>query len=389
MSTSILPSPAKRINSIDILRGIVMVVMALDHTRDYFSGFKFEPTDMQHTTAALFFTRWITHFCAPVFVFLSGTSAFLSYMPTGRQVGKGRTKQQESLRLLTRGLWLIVLEVTVVRLGWAFNFDYSMVFLQVIWAIGVSMVVLSVLIFLPRQVILLIGLAMIFGHNAFDNVHPQGSIGVLWQFLHVQSPVAWGNHNTIMVLYPLVPWIGVMAAGFCFGAIFKQEERVRNTMLYVTGISAIVLFVVLRYTNGYGDPLPWKPQAAWWRTVLSFINCTKYPPSLLYLLMTIGPAITVLPLLEKMSGAVGRIFTVYGRVPLFYYILHIYLIHTMAVMAGYFFKGNVMAGFFPHPGFSLPVVYALWLSVVMILYLPCRWFMRVKMNHKKWWLSYL
>jgi uncharacterized membrane protein len=374
--------PIKRISSIDILRGMVMVVMALDHTRDYFTDFKFDPTDLQHASTIMFFTRWITHFCAPVFIFLSGTSAFLS-------MSKGLTKQQKSLQLFIRGLWLIVLEVTIVRLGWAFDFDYSFVFLQVIWAIGVSMVVLSLLIFLPRQLILFIGLAMIFGHDVLDNLQPQGSTGILWQFLHVQSRVAWGSNKTIWIIYPLIPWVGVMASGYCFGALFKKEEGARNKSLYLIGIGAIVLFIVLRFTNAYGDPSPWKPQPTWWRTVLSFINCSKYPPSLLYLLMTLGPAIAVLPLLEKMSGVAGRIFTVYGRVPLFYYILHIYLIHAMAVTFSYFFRGNATVGIFDHPGYSLPLVYAYWLAAVAILYLPCRWFMEVKMNHRKWWLSYL
>ena len=376
------PLASKRIRSIDILRGIVMVVMALDHTRDFFSDFKFEPTDLQHASTVLFFTRWITHFCAPVFIFLSGTSAFLS-------MGKGKTKKQESLRLLTRGLWLIVLEVTVVRLGWAFDLTYNLVFFQVIWAIGVSMIVLSLLIFLPKQLILLLGLVMIFVHNAFDNLHPSQGIGIAWHFLHVQGPLQWGNGRTLMIIYPLIPWIGVMAVGFCFGALFKKEEKQRNNALYITGISAIVLFILMRMINTYGDPSQWKVQGAWWRTVLSFINCTKYPPSLLYLLMTLGPAITLLPIMEKMSGIIGHIFIVYGRVPLFYYVLHIYLIHGMAIAFSYFFRDNALVTVFSHPGYSLSFVYAFWIMAVVILYFPCRWFMYIKMNNRQWWLSYL
>jgi uncharacterized membrane protein len=373
----------KRVLAIDILRGIVMVIMALDHTRDFFSDFKFEPTDLRHAGTIMFLTRWITHFCAPVFVFLSGTSAFLS-------LGRGLAKKDAALKLLTRGLWLIVLELTLVREGWTFDFNYSLVFLQVIWAIGCSMIALSALIFLPQSIVLAFGLLMIFGHNMLDNIHPApGAAGVLWQVLHVQSPVLYGRGNTIMIFYPLIPWIGVMAVGYCFGSIIRKDERQRDRLLYGIGISAIVLFIVLRWLNVYGDPAPWKEQGVFRRTVLSFINCTKYPPSLLYLLMTLGPAIVLMPFLEKLGGVVARVFTVYGRVPLFYYIIHLYLIHTMALVASYFLSGNAPVEIFSHPGYSLPVVYLFWLTAVIILYFPCRWFMQVKMNYKKWWLSYL
>jgi len=371
----------KRVLSIDILRGIIMVIMALDHTRDFFSDYQFEPTDLHHAGTIMFFTRWITHFCAPVFVFLAGTSVFLS--------GKRKSKKELFFRLLSRGIWLIVLELTFVHLGWAFNFDYSHIFLQVIWALGVSMICLSVLIFLPRQLILGIGLIMIFGHNAFDGLHPAGSVGVFWDFLHVQGPITYGHGNSIFIMYPLIPWIGVMATGYCFGAVFVLHEKKRRDAQYLIGMSAMVLFVVIRAINLYGDPSPWLPQPTWWRTVLSFLNCTKYPPSLLYLLMTLGPSIALLPLLEKMSGKVARIFLVYGRVPLFYYVLHIFLIHGMAIIDGYFFKGNAVTTVFSHPGFSLPVVYCFWLLAVIILYFPCRWFMRIKMSRHDWWLSYL
>ncbi len=376
-----IPAP-KRINSIDVLRGIVMVVMALDHVRDYFSDFKYEPTDLQHAGTIMFFTRWATHYCAPVFIFLSGTSAFLS-------MGKGRTIKEEAMRLLTRGLWLLVLEMTIVRFGWTFDVDYSMIFLQVIWAIGISMIVLSGLIFLPRAAILSIGLTMIFTHNLFDGMQPTGAIRVLWQFLHVQGMLPYGNGNNIFVIYPLIPWIGVMAVGFCFGAVFNMEETARNKWLYRTGGSAMLLFVALRFINLYGDPSPWQIQPTAWRTVLSFINCTKYPPSLLYLLMTLGPAILLMPLLERMSGVIGDIFKVYGRVPLFYYILHIYLVHGMAVIASYLFSNGAPVKVFEHPGYGLPVVYGVWLLAVVILYFPSRWFMRIKQSHRKWWLSYL
>jgi uncharacterized membrane protein len=375
-----------RVRSIDLLRGIVMVVMALDHTRDYFHSYSGNPTDLTQVSTALFLTRWVTHFCAPVFVFLSGTSAYLS-------MGRGKTKREEAWRLLTRGLWLILLELTLIRIGWSFDVTYSLVFLQVIWAIGVSMIVLSALIFLPRTVILTIALVMIGGHNLLDDLHPAGSAGVLWQVLHVQSPIMWGNGNTLMILYPLVPWVGVMAAGYCFGAVVKMEAARRQRWLYGTGLGAIALFIVIRFTNVYGDPSPWHAQTHWWRTVLSFINCTKYPPSLLYLLMTLGPAITFIALMQARTAAKpskpAAVFTVYGRVPLFYYILHIYLLHGMAVLCSYLFRQGAAVSVFAHPGYSLGVVYVFWLSAVALLYLPCRWFMRIKTTHRKWWLSYL
>lgn len=375
------PTTSNRILSIDILRGLVMVIMALDHTRDFFSGYPFEPTDLQHPDTTMFFTRWITHFCAPVFIFLSGTSAFLS-------LGKKGTKQQAAMRLLTRGLWMIVLELTLVRLGWAFDVNYKLIFLQVIWAIGISMIALSAFIFLPRPVILALGLIMIFGHNMMDNLSPT-TLPALWQLLHVQGPLTYGEGNTVMVIYPLIPWIGVMAVGYCFGWVFRQEMRTRQRLLYLIGGGALLLFILLRIGNIYGDPVPWATQTTAWYSFLSFINVSKYPPSLLYLLMTLGSAIAVLPLLEKMDGAIGRIFLVFGKVPLFYYILHIYLIHGLAVLIAYITTGKTVATVFSHPGFNLAVVYAFWLLVVVVLYFPSRWFMGIKQNHRKWWLSYL
>lgn len=387
-----LSNTTRRIASVDILRGIIMVIMALDHTRDYFTNFYNDPTDLSVATTPMFLTRWITHFCAPVFVFLSGTSAFLSF-------SKGKTKKEAAGFLLTRGIWLIILEFTIVKIGWTFNFDYSMIFVQVIWAIGWSMIFLAGLVFLPMPLMLTIGLLMIFGHNMYDNVHAArfGDNAIWWNIVHEFGAEPIGPQNKFMVIYPLVPWIGVMATGYCFGTIMQKEKTQRNKWLYTIGISAIIFFIILRYTNTYGDMHPWAEQGSWPRTVLSFINCTKYPPSLLYLLMTIGPAITFMPLLERMNNAVGRFFTVYGRVPMFYYVLHIYLLHTMAIIVGVFLKvpieyftdSDKFFGPKPNWGFSLAGVYLYWAIAVLLLYFPCRWFMFIKMNHKKWWLSYL
>jgi uncharacterized membrane protein len=327
-----------------------------------------------------------------VFIFLSGVSAYLS-------LSKGKTKPQAAGFLLTRGIWLLILEFTIVRFGWMFNIDYTSMVVQVIWAIGWSMIFLAGLVFLPRAVILAISLLMIFGHNALDSIHATGfgEQGMWWNFAHEFGPVNFTNGVSLLVIYPLIPWIGVMAAGYCFGTIFQRAEAERDRMLYATGFSAIALFILLRDFNIYGDPVPWQPQAAWWRSVLSFLNCQKYPPSLLYLLMTIGPAITFMPLLERMNGAVGRFFTVFGRVPMFYYILHIYLIHGMALIVGlmmdmpthYFTDSDAIFGPKPGWGFSLPIVYMYWALAIALLYIPCRWFMYVKMNNRQWWLSYL
>jgi uncharacterized membrane protein len=387
-----LASQNKRIISIDILRGIIMVVMALDHTRDFFSNFQYNPLDLEHTNIAMFFTRWITHFCAPVFVFLSGTSAFLSF-------NKGKTKKEAAKYLLTRGLWLVILEFTIIRFGWLFNFDYTHLIVQVIWAIGWAMIFLSRLIFLPYPLILAIGLALIFGHNVFDTTHADafGGYAGFWNVLHEMGLVQLTESTSLFVIYPLVPWIGVMAVGYCFGKIFTKPEADRNMWLYSLGIAAIMLFVITRYINIYGDSHHWVAQDTTVNTILSFIDCTKYPPSLLYLLMTLGPAILVLPLLEKLNNAISRFFLVFGRVPMFYYILHIYLIHTMAMTIALF--QNIPAYYFtdtdksfgPKPGwgYDLQGVYFYWALTIAILYFPCRWFMNIKMNHKKWWLSYI
>jgi uncharacterized membrane protein len=379
----------KRIVSIDVLRGIVMVLMALDHTRDYFTNFKFSPTDLEHASTAMFLTRWITHFCAPVFIFLSGSSALLSLQ-------KGKSKNEAALFLLKRGLWLILLEVTVVRFGWLFNLDYNFVFVQVIWAIGWSMVCLSALIYLPLRWLTALSLLVICSHNLLDGIHSEqfGANAIWWDLLHEQNGVKIGG-STFFVAYPVIPWIAVMSLGYCFGKILLFEERKRNKLLYQIGLGAIALFIALRFLDIYGDPLHWQVQDTWEKSVLSFINCEKYPPSLLYLLMTLGPAVTLLPLLEKARGAIGKFFMVYGKVPMFYYILHLYLIHGMALAVG-LLNGIPASNFtsgFNNPaedwGYGLPGVYLAWCIAILILYFPCRWFVKVKERRKDWWLGYL
>jgi uncharacterized membrane protein len=383
---------SRRIASVDILRGIIMVIMALDHARDYFSNYRGDPLDFNHVSVAMFFTRWTTHFCAPVFIFLSGTSAFLSF-------NKGKTKKEASLTLLTRGIWLLLLELTVIRFGWQFNFDYSLIVFQVIWAIGWSMIFLAGFIYLPIPIIATIGFVIVFGHNSLDMIQAKnfGDNAVYWDIIHEQGFLHFKDGINLFVIYPLIPWIGVMALGYCFGTILLKPELERNKWLYRIGIGAITLFILLRWSNLYGDRNVWAHQSTALNTVLDFIKCEKYPPSLLYLLMTIGPAIALMPLLENANNKVSRFFSVYGRVPMFYYILHIYLLHEMALLSGIiagapieiFTKNGALFDPKNTWGFSLGIVYLYWISAVLLLYFPCRWFMKVKAKHKKWWLSYL
>jgi uncharacterized membrane protein len=390
------PLPARqpsrvRLDSVDMLRGLVMVIMALDHTRDYFTAVRFNPTDLTQTTAALFLTRWITHFCAPVFVFLAGTGAFLS-------VARGKTRRELAWFLVTRGLWLVVLEVTVVRFAWAFNLDYSSgVFIQVIWALGVSMIALAALIVLPRAAITGIGLLMVLGHNLLDSVQPAafGSAGWLWTILHVQAPIALAGYP-VFVAYPLIPWIGVMALGYTFGPLLLRPEAERRRLLLRLGGAMTLAFFVVRSLNFYGDPGPWSGQPSLLYTMLSFLNTTKYPPSLSFLLMTLGPSIMALAWFEQLRGAVARFLIVFGRVPLFFYILHLLLIHALALVVGLLlgydarqFMVDWVQGLPGDWGFGLGVVYLMWALVVLALYPVCRWFAGVKARRRDAWLSYL
>jgi len=378
--TTIAIQPKKRIDSIDVLRGIVMVIMALDHTRDFFSNITYDPTDLTKASTALFLTRFITHFCAATFVFLAGTSAFL-------YLSRGKTKKEASIFLLTRGIWLIILEITVIRIGWDMVLNFNFITLQVIWAIGVSMVVLSVLIYLPVRVIGAFGLLLIFGHDLLDKIGPEyfnHTGAIIWEFLHVQSTLSFGGHYQVLIYYPLIPWIGVMAVGYSFGTIFKLESGKRRKSLLILGFSAIALFVIIRAFNIYGDPGIWTTQGAWYRTVLSFIDIHKYPPSLDYLLITLGPALLLLSVLEKAQNKLTDIFVIYGRVPMFYYILHLYLLHITAIVVTIICAHTGITF-----GFGLPVVYFVWISVVITLYFPCRWYMNYKRTHKYWWLGYI
>jgi len=394
-------TPRARLDSVDAVRGIVMVIMALDHVRDFFHAYAktLDPLDPAQTWTGLFFTRWVTHFCAPTFVFLAGAGAFLS-------TRRGKTKGELSWFLLTRGLWLILLEMTVVRLGWFFNFDYHLVIMQVIWAIGWGLVVLAGLVFLPTRAIAAFGLAMILLHNLLDRFKAEdfGALRGLWVVLHEQGALMFAPGFFAFVAYPLVPWVGVIAAGYAFGEVLTLERERRRRLLFGIGLTAVALFVALRFVNAYGDPLPWASQARGaWYTFLSFLNTQKYPPSLLFLLMTLGPSIIALALFDRgrETGALLRPFVTFGRVPLFYYLLHVPLMHSVAVLFAYAKYGRAEWLFvnWPPPGqpqpepegygYDLLVVYAVWLGVVLALYPLCRWFARVKARRRGAWLSYL
>jgi uncharacterized membrane protein len=399
------PPKRQRVDSIDLLRGIVMVIMLLDHTRDYFSAeaFQFDPTDLSKTSVALFFTRWITHFCAPTFFFLAGTGAYL------RQA-RGATAADMSRFLVSRGLWLILLELTVIRWGISGDFlPHGAYALQTIWALGVSMIVLGAMVHLPLKVVGALSLTMIAVHNAFDGVHvasclpgqpPCGAGDVAIRLLHVSGPIVLPHGIFLLALYPLIPWLGVMAAGYVFGKLYTLDAETRRRALIRLGGGIVVLFVVLRATNLYGDPAKWsvQPRGAAF-TLLSFLNTTKYPPSLLYLCMTIGPGILLLAFMEReRRGGLGRALVTYGRVPMLFYMLQWLYAHGAA------FVGWTMAGKNTAPlhvlqntppealkgaGFSLPVVYAFWLLGVLLIYPLCKWFAEVKKRRADWWLSYL
>jgi uncharacterized membrane protein len=390
-----------RVNSVDLLRGVVMVIMLLDHTREYFhrEALTFDPTDLTKTHTLLFLTRWVTHFCAPVFVFLAGTGAYL-------RAARGESKAELSRFLITRGLWLILLELTVIRVIVWFNVDFHFAFmLQVIWVIGVSMIVLAGLIYLPLRVVAIGSISMIALHNLLDLIklqpnNPPTFADAIWMLLHRQGVVFLAPGVYGLLLYPLIPWVAVLTAGYCFGAVYQWEEDRRQRLLLRLGAGLLLGFVVLRALNVYGDPSRWSPQGNALFTLLSFLNVSKYPPSLLFLLLTLGAGIVGLWAFERAGrGLVSRIFITFGRVPLFFYIGQWLVAHSLAVLVGYL-AGQPTAWLFvgimdqprPNPGnlgFSLWVVYAAWLAGLLLLYPLCRWFADVKRRRRDWWLSYL
>ncbi|RRB07312.1 DUF1624 domain-containing protein [Larkinella rosea] len=395
-SPAITPSH-HRIESMDVLRGLVMVIMALDHVRHLFhsTAFTDNPLELTTTTPALFLTRWITHFCAPVFIFLSGTSIYLQSLR--------KTKRELSNFLIKRGLWLVVAEVTIVTLGITFNPFYGVFILQVIWAIGISMIMLGLLIYLPFRLILALGLAMVLGHNALDVAEsaPGFQPGFWWAVLHFPVRYSLTIGHQLIYDYPFMPWLGLMIVGYCVGIWFESSVSParRRAVLVRAGLGLIVFFLLLRLTNAYGDPHPWRLQPSALLTLLSFLNVEKYPPSLLYMGMTIGPALLFLAGMEPIHNRFTRIMRTFGRTAFFYYLVHWYLIHTLCLIV-FFGRGHTWADtwnvpkatrfIIPGEGFSLPVVYLIWALVILAMYPLCRWYDAYKTSHKnRWWLRYL
>lgn len=389
--------PARfRIESVDVLRGIIMIVMALDHVREFVGTPGINPTDLSSTTTAMFFTRWITHFCAPVFFLLTGAGAFLSL--------RRKTIPQLSRFLWTRGLWLIFLELVVTRcLGWQFNFDFRLSLLSVLWALGCSMILLAALVHLPAKYVGWFGVVLIAGHNLFDPINPAslGAFAPVWSLLHVPGFIVSTPRFTIFEAYPLIPWIGVTAAGYSLGQIFNWDVDRRRDFLLRLGIGLVTAFIVLRALNIYGDPSPWSIQHSRWFTFLSFINTTKYAPSLLFLLMTLGPAVLLLRVVDSGTPRFLRPALTVGKVPLFYYMVHITVIHTIALIiclvrfgqVHWMFESPTITQFPtatpPGWGFGLPGIYLTWAIVVVTLYPMCRWYADLKQRRSDWWLSYI
>ncbi len=370
-----------------------MVLMALDHTRDYFGDIRLNPTNIDLTTPALFFTRWITHFCAPVFLFLAGMGAWL-------RRERGVTQAELSRYLLTRGMWLVLLELTLVTYTWLLTFSLGLLFFQIIAVIGLAMVLLSAVSFFPDRLVLGIGIALCLVPPLLDGVDPEslGWLGSLWPLIHggqAALPPVFGFR--IIAIYSCLPWIGIMAMGFGFAPLMKFPPEKRKRVLIALGIGTTALFVALRWTGSFGEPNAWGKQDSVLMTLVSFLNCTKYPASPLYLLMTLGPAWIVLGLLDRAAGRIGQMLATFGRAPLFYYVLHVLVIHLAARGANWITNGSflspmqaAMTGSFPTWfGGSLTTVYVSWILIVAALYLPCAWFARAKRCGRWRILSYL
>ncbi|OUJ70860.1 DUF1624 domain-containing protein [Hymenobacter crusticola] len=379
-----------RVQAIDIVRGLVMVVMALDHVREFWNPTLMQPEDVTQTSIALFLTRWVTHFCAPTFVFLSGTSVYLYAL---KQPSRGAV----SRFLLTRGLWLVVLEVFIVN--WLLQWhQYQFVLLQVIWAIGWSMVLLAGLIWLPRWLLITLAVVVIGGHNMLPTIVLKTPADAVLALLHNRPTIIpLPGLPPLMAAYTLVPWFAVMLAGYLIGPWFQLPLAERQPRLRLAGVVLLVLFVVLRAVNVYGDPGPWSVQPRGLAyTVLSFLNVAKYPPSLLFLCMTLGVALLLLSGLETATGRVSQWLRTFGQVPFFYYLLHLLLNSVgAAIWTSLAFGRSVDLGFTEVKNWpvgyhsSLLRAYAAWALLILVLYWPCRWYRQFKQQHTYWWLSYL
>jgi uncharacterized membrane protein len=388
--------PARRVDSVDVLRGVVMILMVIDHTRDYFGNALLDPTDLSRASPALFLTRWVTHVCAPAFAFLAGTGAYLAG-------SGGRSRGDLPAFLASRGLWLIFLELTVVRLGLFFDPVNAPVILTVLWSIGASFIVLAGLIFLPSRVVGAIGVLLIAAHGLIGGPSPgsgtPAAVRAASALLLRPGFLPLPGGVNVLVGYPLLPWLGVVTVGYGFGEVIRLEPGRRRRMMWITGVAMTAAFMILRILGVYGEPRPWTAQATPLLTGLSFVNCTKQPPSPLFLLMTLGPAVAALALIDRVGicGPVGRALVTLGRVPLLFFLLQWYVIHGLAVLAGVV-RGFPVAWLFspaalgPAPegwALGLPGIYAAWAVVLAVLYIPCHWFARVKARHPGGWLSYL
>lgn len=390
--------PKLRIRSIDTIRGAIMIIMALDHVRDFFhiTAFTGDPLDPQSTTGALFFTRWITHYCAPTFMLLSGISAYLA--------GQKRSSAETSLFLIKRGFWLILVEILVMTLFLSFDLSYKTIFLAVFWALGTSMITLGIVVrFFSAKTVLIIGLLLIFGHNLLDyaEVRENSPLDlVLKIFLTGRGTFYPLGQVTLAFLYVILPWAGIMLTGYGIGELFRSSVVMekRKKILLCSGITVTALFFILRFVNQYGDPLPWTSQDSDFKTVLSFFNFTKYPPSLLFTLATQGPVLILLALTERTDNQLTRIFTVYGKVPFFYFTVHFLIIHLICAVivlaSGYSWQQAIDPKLFfkfrpVEFGYELGWVYLIWILIVALLYLPSKRYARFKETERKWWLSYL
>ena len=392
---------ASRVESIDLLRGIVMIVMALDHVRDYvhFDSLVFSPTDLSRTTLALFATRFVTHLCAPTFILLAGTSIWF--------VARRKTPRETSAFLLTRGLWIVILQFTLVRFAWSFDPGFHFNSAGILWAIGASMIAMAALVHFEFEALLAFSLLMVIGHNAFDGVSfATGSAAdLVWTLLHGQRRYHYGNGRSFQILYPLVPWVGVMALGYCLGRLYEGDvpSGERRSALARMGTSCLLGFLAFRLSNVYGDPVAWTRQATRSATVMSFLNLEKYPPSLLYLLVTLGIALLLLALFEGRAAAGWRPVVVLGRAALFYYVLHLFVAHAIGLvavaLAGLPWRAMVftrgahteasplLAGRW---GFGLAGTYLTWIALVLVVYPACRAWVRFKSRNKgSWWVSYV
>ena len=383
------PTLKQRLASVDVVRGAVMVLMALDHVRDYVTKLRFQPEDLQQGSAALFATRWVTHFCAPAFFLLAGVGI-------GLAMQRGKSAAAMSRYLVSRGLWLLVLELIITPIGWQFGFDLVPAFALVLWALGWSMIVMAALVHAPQVMVAALAAALIVGHNLLDGVRPDafGAFAPLWQFLHVPGFIIPGM---LFGGYPLIPWVAVMALGYLLANAYQWDSQRRRRMLVLVGVAAIAAFIVLRAMNGYGNSTPWSSQRTPALTVASFLNVRKYPPSLLYLLMTLGPILIALALTERARGAVARWLAVYGRVPLFFYVGHIFVAHLAAMALALLQSGQLRRVPIIHDpaaipashGVGLPGVYLAWAIVVLLMYYPCLRFARLKETRSEWWIRYL